>query len=289
VRLAARTNLAIALAALLVFHVVAMSSGRVTAGNGLGWDGQAYALMLTGSLSDGTPNTALRPLVVLVARIPHAVGASVIRSFQIVDYLASFALSLIVGAMLARRGMVTAVRAAVTVNLSLCIATAKMFGYYPVLIDLGALAVISLAFYLAATDRPRLAAIACAVAPLAREFGVAPALYAIHRSVRLRRPWRETLSYVPGLVVLLVMRMPWVGLVPPSTAPMALGDALDNLRLWSTLRFPAAFGYFAVTLFGGVSMLIIVRPWRCLTRLRAEPELVTFAAPILFAAATGSR
>lgn len=281
-------NPLIALCGLAVFLALASSSGRIAVGGGLGWDGQGYALMLKGALSDGSPNMVLRPLVVLAARIPYAVGAGIVGSFQIVDAVSASVLYLVVAALLERRGLTVAARTWVTVNLALCIATSKMFGFYPVLVDLGALAVISAAFYFVATDRIALAVVACLLAPMSREFGIAPALYAVHRNVRLRRGWTHVVAYVPALLVPALLRLPALGLVKAGARPLSISDALANLRLWEGLTFPLAFGYFSLTLFGGLTVLAVVCFPRCIASLRAEPELVTFALPIVGAAAVGN-
>jgi hypothetical protein len=50
----------------------------------------------------------------------------------------------------------------------------------------------------------------------------------------------------------------------------------------------ASYVYFAVTVYGGVSLVLVTRAAQCLRLLRQEPEWVTFAAPILAASAVGS-
>jgi len=57
-----RANVASAAFALVLFQLVEMASGRLAVNGGLGWDGEMYARMVTRRLSDGTANTALRPL-----------------------------------------------------------------------------------------------------------------------------------------------------------------------------------------------------------------------------------
>ena len=79
-----RVNVAIATFALVLFGLVGMASGRLDVHGGLGWDGEMYARMVTGRLSDGTANTAVRPLVILAVRIPYRFGVDVLRSFAMV-------------------------------------------------------------------------------------------------------------------------------------------------------------------------------------------------------------
>src|SRR5215216_5594833 len=184
-----RVNVASAAFALVLFHLVGMASGRLDVRNGLGWDGSMYARMVTGRLSDGSPNTAVRPLVVLAARIPNRMGLDVVRSFEVVNAVAAFALYLVAALLLERGGLEPRARVVVVANLAMTIAVSKIFGFYPALIDLGAMAVISATFYFAATDRFRLAAAASILATASREFGMAAALFGAHRAIRMRQ-WR---------------------------------------------------------------------------------------------------
>jgi hypothetical protein len=276
-------NIATAALAVVIFHAVSLASGKLEEARGLGWDGSRYADMVTHSLLEGTPNTRTRPLVPLVTRIPYALGMSITDSFHLLNYVYAFALSYLVCLLLERSGATTAVRVVVVVNLALCIATSKMFAYYPVQIDLGALAITMLAFYLTATDRHRGAGAACVLATAAREFGLAAALYGIHRAVRTGCSWSQALlAYGPSLIVLVAIRW-WVAATGPVDrgAPLSAGDAVQNLAYWSSAGFIVAFLYFGVLIFGGISALLVLRPRWSAARLREEPELATFLAIIV--------
>jgi hypothetical protein len=89
------------------------------------------------------------------------------------------------------------VKAIVIGNVALCIATSKMFAYYPVQIDLGTLALMAAAFYFVMTDRHWLAGAVCALALASREFGVAALLCGAHRTFRRGRLWPDGLWYLP--------------------------------------------------------------------------------------------
>jgi hypothetical protein len=251
-----RTNVLIALCGVLLFHVVSLVSGKVANGDGLGWDGRLYAQMVTGQLDGGSANTQTRPLLPLLTRVPYSLGLDIIDSFQLMNYLA------------------------------LCIATSKMFGFYPVLVDLGALAVMTGAFYYVATGRRWLGPIACVLAVASREFGIAVALYGIHLALRQRR-FGDALAFLPAVAVMIAIRWAVAAGAPQDAAPLSVGDAVANLALWRSPTFVIAFVYFTVTVFGGISVLLALRPRWLAGRLVDEPELATFLVVIVGAAAVG--
>jgi hypothetical protein len=280
-------NLGIAAFALLLFQLVAFASGLLPEHGGLGWDGVAYARMVTGRLSEGSPNTAVRPLVIFAVRLPYWLGLDVLHSFQVMNAVAAFALYVVASLLLARGGLNTGTRTVVVANLALTISVSKMYGFYPALIDLGAIAVIAVAFYLAATDRYRSAAAACILATASREFGMAAPLFGIHRTIRTGRP-RDALLFLPSVIVPFLIRLPALGIVPPDESPLSLRELATDLRLWEQPPFVVAFAYFSITLLGGITVLLVLRLARVLASLRAEPELATFAGFVVVAAAAGS-
>ncbi|MGH9240174.1 MAG: restriction endonuclease [Vicinamibacterales bacterium] len=87
--------------------------------------------------------TRTRPLLPLLTRVPHALGLDVIPSFQVMNVLYAFTLYLFSVLILDAYGARMRVKALVVANLALCIATSKMFAYYPVQIDLGVLALVT--------------------------------------------------------------------------------------------------------------------------------------------------
>ncbi len=270
---------AVAFCAVLLFLAVALTSGTLDAVDGLGWDGFIYGRMVAGSLADGSPNARMRPLVVLIARVPHALGLGVRDSFELLNYAFAFTLYLTAGLLLARYGAPSAARVVIVANLALCIATSKMFGFYPAQVDLGALALTTLAFFLAASDRPKAAGVACVLAAASREFGMAASLFGLHRTLRQRRPWSEAIAYLPGLGTFVLIRW-WSSSLVGAGDPLSPADALQNLTFWASPAFAAAFTYFGVTLFGGISAVLVMRARWCVNRLLEEPELATFLVVI---------
>src|SRR4051812_23356961 len=63
-----RTNLILSIVAALALLVMQPITGAIPSNNGQGWDGSDYAQMTMKTVRSGTPNTALRPLVVLLNR-----------------------------------------------------------------------------------------------------------------------------------------------------------------------------------------------------------------------------
>lgn len=272
-----------------IFLLVGRASGTLDVAGGFGWDGVAYARMVTESLHAGTGNTAMRPLVVLAVRVPYALGADLLTSFRIVNLIAAATLFAAVALLLARRGATPMVQAVVPLNLALCIATSKMYGFYPALIDLGALAVITVAFCLVGCRSRAITAAACVAAAFSREFGIAVALYGVHRAVRLRRPWTETTAvYLPALLVPVILRTPVFGFMPDTSAPSTVSNAIAGLRMLTGGSYLIALGYFSATLFGGLTLFLIVRLRVCVRALRREPELLTFLVIVfVFTVAAG--
>jgi hypothetical protein len=281
-----KANAAIAAFAVLVFHLLVLASGLITEERGLGYDGGSYALMVAGRFSDGTANTAVRPMVILLARIPHAFGLGIIESFRLLNYIAAFVLYLMVAMLLEQRRMGVPARAVLVVNLALTIALSKMFAFYPVLVDLGAMAIICMAFYFALTDRVWLAAIASILAAASREFGVAVPLFGLHRAIR-QRQWGSALLYVPALAVPALIRSRLLGIIPADGSPLTISRLAENLQLWKDPPFVVAFAYFLLTVFGGISMLLWLRPAPIFAAVRREPELLTYAGFVLAAASVG--
>jgi hypothetical protein len=161
-----------------------------------------------------------------------------------------------------------------------------MLAFYPVLVDLGALALVTMAFYFAATDRVWLGAIGSILAAASREFGLAVPLFGLHRALR-QRQWTAALLYLPALAVPALIRSRAFGSVPGDGSPLTLGRLAENLRLWQDLPFVVAFAYVLLTVFGGVSMLVWLRPARVFAAVRREPELLTCSGFVLAAAAVG--
>jgi hypothetical protein len=275
-----RSNLLIALSAVLVFQLVSFSSGKLDAVQGLGWDGFIYGRMVTGELANGSPNARMRPLVVLIARVPHYFGAGVRESFELLNYAFAFGLYLTAALLLQHYGLPLAARATIVLNLALTISTSKMFAFYPTQVDLGALAFTTVAFYLAATDRRRVAGAACVLACASREFGIATVLYGIHRTIRQGGSWKAAAVYLPGLATFFLIRW-WSSSLVGAGDPLSPADAIQNLAFWTSPAFTGAFAYFAATVFGGVSVVLVARARWCIDRLRDEPELATFLAVIV--------
>jgi hypothetical protein len=263
-----------------------LASGQITEDRGLGYDGGSYARMVAGRFVDGSANTAVRPMVILLARIPHALGLGIIESFRLLNYVAAFVLYLVIAILLEQRRLAAPARAVLVVNLALTIAVSKMLAFYPVLVDLGAMAIICAAFYCALTDRVWLAAIGSICAAASREFGVAVPLFGLHRAIR-QRQWGSALLYLPALGVPALIRSRALGIIPPEDSPLTISRLAQNLQLWTDLPFVVAFAYFLLTVFGGISMLLWLRPTRVAAAVRREPELLTYAAFVLAAAAVG--
>jgi hypothetical protein len=280
-------NLALAAAGMLIFLALFLTSGRIVAGDGLGWDGRGYASLMAEGLDQGSVATRVRPLLPLLTRIPYSLGLDVIQSFQVMNAIYAFVLYLFVALIFDHYGVNTRFKIVVIANLALCIATSKMFAYYPVQIDLGALALLTAALYFTITDRHGVAGVICVLAVASREFAVAAVLCGLHRAFR-QRSWRAALCYVPAVAVAIVVRA--------ATSAQGSVDTIVDATLryslvvifWrSPILFATAFAYFVLTVFGGISVLLALYPRWCGRRLRKQPELATFLVVIVGLTLTG--
>ena len=217
--------------------------------------------MMTDGLDQGSEQTGTRPLLPLVTRLPHAFGLDVIPSFQVMNVVYAFVLYLFCALILDAYGAGVRVQALVIGNLALCIATSRMFAFYPVQIDLGVLALVTAGFYFLVTDRPVPAGALAMLAMASREFGIVVVLCGLHRSFRRGRLWPDGLWYLPAIAAGGFVRW-WTY----SEGILSSSEALANLRFWLQPAFVAAFAYFTVTVLGGVSAMLVLRPRWCAAR-----------------------
>ena len=263
--------------------MLVLTSGRIVAGGGLGWDGRGYARMMAEGLDQGSEQTGTRPLLPLLTRIPHALGLDVIPSFQAMNVVYAFTLYLFCALILDAYGASMPVKALVIGNLALCIATSRMFAFYPVQIDLGVLALVTAGFYFVMTDRAPFAGGIAMLAMASREFGLVVVLCGLHRAFRRGRLWRDGAWYLPAVAVGALVRW-WTY----SEGILSASEALANLKFWLQPTFVTAFAYFTVTVLGGISALLVLRPGWCAAHLREEPELASYLLVIFGLTAIGN-
>jgi hypothetical protein len=285
------TNLLITAIGLILFAALNARSGRVEANDGLGWDGRQYAHMVTARISDGTVATQTRPLLPFLTRLPYYAGLDIIPSFQVMNVVYAAALYFFLCLILDFYEVTAIYKAYFVVSVALCIATSKMFAFYPTLVDLGALAVLSAATYIVLTRGGWAACAAALLAVSAREFCVALAFFGFHRELRQGQSFvRALLTYAPAVVALFVIRQ-WASttnLGDRGRVLVTAGDFIANLALWRDPPFVAFFAYFLVTILGGITILLLLKPVWCARRMIEMPELLTFAALIVGAAVVGN-
>ncbi len=283
------TNLVIAAIGVTLFAGLNVRTGRVDANDGLGWDGRQYAHMVTDRIYDGTASTQTRLLLPLLTRIPSKAGLDVIRAFQVMNFLYAAALYFFLCLILDLYDVPAIHKGYFVVSVALCIATSKMFAFYPVQIDLGALAVMSGSTYVLLTRSGWAACLAAIVTVTAREFGGALAIFGFHREIRQGRGVaRALLTYAPAVVTLLLLRE-WARStnLGDRDRPLATIGEILAAGPWGDPPFVAFFVYFLVTLLGGVTVLLTLRAAWCVRQLVRTPELATFAVLIVAAASTG--
>ena len=282
------SNLALAAAGMLIFLTLFITSGRIVAGGGLGWDGRGYASLMTDGLDRGSDATRVRPLLPFLTRIPYARGLDVIQSFQVMNAIYAFVLYLFVALILDHYGVPGRFKIVVIANLALCIATSTFYAYYPVLVDLGSMTLVTVAFYFTITDRHALAGAVCILAVASREFAGAALLCGLHRTLR-QRQWQAASWYLPAIVVAVVVR------AATYTEGWSATDMADASMRYSLLvifwdfpvMYAGAIAYFAFTLFGGISVVLGLHPLWCVRRLREQPEQATFFVVVAALTMTG--
>ena len=286
------SNLIVSLGSVTLFRLISLATGKITVNEGLGYDGIHYAKMLTEGLTTGSYNTQLRPFLKLLTRIPYYFTGDVIKSFEIMNYVYIFIFSLSLCLIIEIYNKNIFVKLFFLLNIFSCIAATKIFAFYPTLIDLGGYALINLAIYLIIIQKRFLSGLVCLLATLSREFAIAVPIIAFCRDLRTGSLKRETISpYLPSLGAFLLLRI-WVKMtnVGINDLPMiSLYDLLINgLQCLGDPVFIAFFIYFTLTIWGGISLILISQFAFCLKCLREEYEYAVFLGLILGVSALGS-
>ncbi|MEQ1575473.1 MAG: hypothetical protein ABL993_14635 [Vicinamibacterales bacterium] len=274
-------NIRLAVLAPVLLGVAAVITGRIEVGGGAGWDGRLYVSLLQGRLDEATHNILMRPAVILLNLPAYVALGNPIAAFAAMNYVYAFALAFAVCALYDRYCTDPTGKRWLVVNLFLCISVARMFAFYPTLIDLGACAVLTLAT-LAVLRGPRwLQLIACSAAVLTREFGIGLPIFGFIREVRMtRRVGPALLTYAPAVALFAGMR--WV--VSRQMPGLIQDDAQILVRQLDNLRNPVfvlLFAYFLLTVFGGVSLAVVVAGRRAWALVRREIEWAAFLVVVI--------
>jgi hypothetical protein len=271
-------HLTMAIVAMVIYGALHIPLGRIPVADGAGWDGIDYVAMLQKGWAAGGPNTQLRPFVVWLAQPAYAVIGSPAQAFDATNYVFTGVLAFLFSRLMEWYGASSLARWIAVV----CISASNAFrlpAYYPVLIDLGGHAMMTLAIWHIIAG-PRWAAGAASVAAvLSREYAPAVLMFGIWRDRRLGVPMTTILAtYLPAALIYVVVR------VIVDARSIAEGNTLQtfigNLGLWTGPLFPAFYLYFLVTIAGGVSLVLAAQPRRWWRVIREEPEWLGFALPI---------
>lgn len=281
-------NAGLALTAVLLLFVMERFTGRIQINEGRGWDGVDYSNMLN-RWDHGTVDTSLRPLVVVANRPAYRLTRDPVTAFRLMNFLYIGVLCFAVCLLFDRYSSDIAAKILLVLNLFITIALAKYVAFYPVLIDAGALALVMLAIYFIVAGKRPLAAVAVAAAMLAREFAIATIAFGIVRDLRRRVPvWVIGATYAPAIVVWFAWRTMVVQRwARDGREPLGYSALIDNLEYWSDPFFVALFVYFTLTIFGGVSLLVLARFGTALKHCLREPEWAVYGGLVLVAAAMG--
>jgi hypothetical protein len=270
-------NVRLAVLALLLFAFAEVVTGRLDVEAGIGWDGVHYVRALEGRLAEAAHTVLTRPAVILLNVPAYRLLGDAAAAFRVMNYVYAFLLAIVVCRLFDRYAADSAGKVPLVASFFLSIAVVKMFAFYPTLVDLGALAVISAATLSIVEDRPAwVVALLCVAAALSREFGMCVVAFAVVRHLRLRRSVRTALlTYGPAAAAFIAIRV--------AIATYRPGEIESDL--WNVMQLSQYIGdpfydlitiYFLLTVFGGVSLAVAVGGRRVWALLRAEPEWCTF-------------
>jgi len=276
---------------------ITLVSGRIREMRGLGYDGKIYAAMMVEGLDSGTPNTRMRPLVILTNQLAYDfVFHEPIRTFRAMNVVYTALLAIVLCAILDVYGASAGHKLAFCGNVFATIAVSKMFAFYPVLVDLGAYVWVSLAVYAILRWRRPAIVFATVCAVFAREFALVAVLFGVHRDIRRGAGWWRTVAtYAPALVAFAALRQ-WVrattdtaaGLTGVQGGLLSGADVVSNFGYLANPVFVAVLAYFVATVFGGISLMLIVNALRRRGTIGEETEWVTYLAATLALAVVGN-
>jgi hypothetical protein len=288
-----KTNAALAIVAAAMLLAMEAATGRIPVNGGRGFDGTDYAAMLD-DLGHGAVDAKMRPAIVVINRPAYEITDDAIEAFQAMNYLYAGLLSWFVCVLFDRYAAGAAaswtrpaLKALLIANLFASIAVAQYPAFYPVLVDLGALALILAAIVLHLSGRRAAAAAAAVAAVLAREFALAVVAFGIVRDLRLRVPVKTVVAtWLPAPVTWIAWRM-FVASSAGGGGPLGAEQFAENLAYWRDPLFAALFVYFLLTIFGGITLVVVARARLASAHVVREPEWAVYALLVLAAAAAG--
>jgi hypothetical protein len=271
-------------------------SGQLSVNRGLGYDGQDYVRMFESGFSAMPPSTVLRPVVLLINDRAHDhYFHDPLATFRAMNIVYAFALAVILAGLCRRYGASLAATTVLIVNLFLCISIAKMFAFYPALVDLGAHAFMAASVWAIVVGRRWPIVVTTVLAVLSREFAAVNVLFGIARDIRTGRSLPViAATYAPAVIAFFGIRRFAAGLFhgeaitdPVLSIGPLMSTLLSNVEWWSDPMYAVFWIYFAVTLFGGLSVFLLttLRPWW--TCLREEPEWLAFIVPLVAVTVVG--
>jgi hypothetical protein len=284
------------LVAVLLLAWLTRVTGAIEVNKGYGYDGEHYARMIQIGFTVGTPSMRLRPVVLLINdEVNYHVFHDPLATFRAMNYVYAFALAVVLSGLCLHSGGTYLSAATLIVNVFLSIAVAKMFAFYPALVDLGAYAFLAAAVWAIVSGRRWLIVPATVLAVLSREFGAVAVLFGIVRDLRQRKP----VPVVAATYAAPVAAFFWIRHVAASysTGAQANEPVLSvsgvvaalwtNLAMWLDPAYAALWIYFFITLFGGISLLLLAAVRPIAASLRAEPEWLAIIVPIVIVTAVG--
>jgi hypothetical protein len=288
--------LGIGLAATLLLVALTEITGLIPVNNGYGYDGEHYARMLEAGFKRGTPSMRLRPVVLLINdEVNYHVFHDPLATFRAMNLVYAFALAIVLAGLCLRYGATPAAAAALVVNLFLCISVAKMFAFYPTLVDLGAYVFLAASVWAIVSGHRLAIVLSTVLAVLSREFGAVAVLFGVVRDLRLRlSPLVVAFTYAPAVAAFFWIRYFAATYSsgaeanePVLSATGVVAALLRNREWWLDPMYVGFSLYFLATLFGGVSLLLMTAVRPLASHLREEPEWLAMIVPLVIVTALG--
>jgi hypothetical protein len=282
--------------AALLLAALSQVTGRISVNKGYGYDGEHYIRMIEVGFQAGTPGMRLRPTILLINdEVNYHFFNDALAAFHAMNFVYAFLLAMILADLCRRYGATRAATAVLILNLFLCISVAKMFAFYPALIDLGAYAAMAASIWSIVSNRRLLATVTTVLAVLSREFAVVNVFFGVVRDLRQGRPlYVIAATYAPSVASFFWIRRFARGYsagAEVNEPVLSLGGLVvalaQNLQWWFDPVYAAFWLYFAATLFGGVSLLLLTTLTPLKTCIRQEPEWLAMIVPLVAVAALG--
>ncbi len=276
-------NVALGIAAVMVWTLLSLVTGRINVHDGLGFDGGEFSSMIRGfTLKGGDQATRVSPLFPALAWLPYALTGDVIRSLAVVNGLSIAVLVFAACVLMDGRRSETPWKVFVALNLTLAIAFSKVAAFVPGSAELCAMAALTLAVAACSASRPLVTAGTHVAAVMALPIGLVAPLYGVVRATRLRVSAARTAVMFAPAVLMWVFVQWWArGGVAGAVEDFTPHDLFGSTGVWLQPLFLAIAAYFLATSAGGLSIVALAQRHAWGQLARHSPEAIVLLCGVL--------